>query len=102
MLFHSKSSRVSPESLRISSIQRPGWETPEGRVPEVGQFVHCMEGPARVVRVLGRTSDGSRLLELRREDRREPFFASSSNVLLQTGAPDDPPSSPAPDDESGR
>jgi hypothetical protein len=35
------------------------------------------------VKVLGRTSDGSRLLELRCADQTQPFFASSSNVLLQ-------------------
>ena len=42
-----------------------------------------MDGPAEVVRLLGRTSDGSRLLELRCADRPQPFFASSSNILVR-------------------
>jgi hypothetical protein len=59
-------SRVSRESLRISSTEPPGWQQPAaGYVPNKGDIVYCTQGPAEVVRVLGRTSDGSRLLELR-------------------------------------
>lgn len=76
-------SRVSRESLHISSIEQPGWEAEPGRVPDVGDHIYCMDGPAEVVRVLGRTSDGSRLLELRCESRPQPFFASSSNILFR-------------------
>jgi len=49
----------------------------------VGEQVYCTEGPAEVSRLLGRTSDGSRLLELRCADRPQPFFAASSNVLIR-------------------
>ena len=59
-----------------------------GRVPTVGQFVYCLGGPAKVLKVLGRTGDGCRVLELRCEDRREAFFASSGNVLLQATTED--------------
>ena len=52
----------------------------------MGEVVLCVEGEAEVVGVLGRTSDGSRLLELRVDDRNNPFFASSSNVLVQSDA----------------
>ena len=76
-------STATRESLRISSVDPSGWSPSEGRVPGIGQWVYCLGGPAKVVKVLGRTSDGSRLLELRCEDRREAFFASSGNVLLQ-------------------
>ena len=79
--------RVSRDSLRISSIDPAGgWHSEPGRVPAVGEVVLCVEGEAEVVGVLGRTSDGSRLLELRVDDRTSPFFASSSNVLVQPDA----------------
>ena len=86
---HPDNSRVPRESLRISSIEQPGWEPAPGRVPEVGDHIYCLDGPAEVVRILGRTSDGSRLLELRCDGRAHPFFASSSNVLFRS-APRDP------------
>jgi len=47
-------------------------------------MVQCVEGEAEVIKVLGKISDGSRLLELRLPDRpKAPFFASSSNVLMK-------------------
>jgi hypothetical protein len=79
-------SRQSRDSLRISSVEPRGWEAVDGRIPEVGDSVYCTEGPAQVVRVLGRTSDGSRLLELRCDERPQPFFASSSNVLVRSAS----------------
>ena len=79
-------SRASRESLRISSVEPTGWEPSLGRVPRVGDVVYCTDGPAKVVKLLGRTSDGSRLLELRCGDESRPFFASSSNVLLKAAA----------------
>jgi len=80
-------SRTPRDSLRISSVEPAGWEPAAGRLPEVGEQVYCTDGPARVVRVLGKTSDGSRLLELRCEGNTHSFFASSSNVLLRTPMP---------------
>jgi hypothetical protein len=45
--------------------------------------VQCAEGLAEVVRIGGKTGDGSRLLELCLPDRpRQPFFAAASNVLV--------------------
>ena len=84
-------SRVPRESLRISSVEPPGWEPTSGRLPDVGEQVYCTEGLARVVRRLGRTSDGSRLLELRCGERAQPYFVSSSNVLVRTA-----PTGPSP------
>jgi hypothetical protein len=70
------------DSLRIASVDRPGWDAGAERTPRVGDDVWCVDGVAEVVRVLGRTSDGSRLLELRLVDRpKPPYFASASNVL---------------------
>jgi len=79
--------RVPRESLRISSVDPAGWLA-SSRIPGVGEYVYCTDGPAEVVRLLGRTSDGSRLLELRCTDRPQPFFASSSNVLLRADLQD--------------
>ena len=93
-------SRAARDSLRISSVERPGWEPSLGRVPGVGEYIYCVEGPAKVVRVLGRTSDGSRLLELRCEDHPRPFFASSSNILIRTDAAE-PDVSPNPSAAAG-
>lgn len=77
-------SRVSRDSFRISSVSPPGWQPLEsGQLPDVDELVYCTEGLAKVVRVLGRTTDGSRLLELRCADRPQPFFAASSNVLVR-------------------
>ncbi|MEJ2206609.1 MAG: hypothetical protein P8170_21165 [Gemmatimonadota bacterium] len=59
-------------------------------MPEPGDEVYCVEGRAEVIRLLGRTSDGSRLLELRCGDRPQPFFASSSNVLFPSDAESPP------------
>jgi hypothetical protein len=57
------------------------------RLPLVGEEVHCTAGAATVLKVLGRTGDGSRLLELRLpEQPRASFFAAASNVLLAPSA----------------
>jgi len=81
-------SRVPRDSLRISSIEEPGWESSPERVPLVGEHIYCLAGPATVVRLLGRTSDGSRLLELQCGESKQPFFAASSNVLFRTHTED--------------
>lgn len=80
------------DTLRVAATERPGWRAPDESIPVVGERVFCAEGEADVVRVLGRTSDGSRLLELHlRGGPTTPYFASSTNVLRRdekgTGAP---------------
>jgi len=90
-MSEANTSRVSRESLRISSVHPQGWQQPEaGHVPSVGDTVYCTEGPAEVARLLGRTSDGSRLLELRCAERTQAFFASSTNVLVRASSSGDP------------
>ena len=43
----------------------------------------CAEGMAEVVRLLGKTGNGTRLLELKLLDgTRQPFFAEASNVRV--------------------
>lgn len=76
-------SRVPRELLQITSHPREGWEVSEA-TPSVGAEVLSVEGLATVLRVLGKVSDGSRLLELRIVGRDGPsFFAATSNVLQE-------------------
>jgi hypothetical protein len=90
--FGNSSRRIRRDSLRVTSLERPGWVTAERHAPAVGAEVFTTEGVAHVVRVLGKTGDGSRLLELSLVDRpRPPFFAAASNVLVP--APQSAPAS---------
>jgi hypothetical protein len=51
--------------------------------PVVGDRVHCTGGLADVVKILGKASDGTRILELKLvEIVAPPFFAAASNVLV--------------------
>ncbi len=74
---------LSPDKLKVNRAARPDWPTGAERMPAVGEEVYCTEGLCSVARVLGRTGNGSRLLELTLVggDRR-PFFAAASNVLV--------------------
>jgi len=83
MASSNSSRRLRIENLRVEPTAHPGWSTGVDRVPAVGERVQCADGVAEVVRVLGRTGDGSRLLELSLEDRPQPFFAAASNVLVE-------------------
>lgn len=77
--------RLRRDSLRVASTEHPGWSASGERVPGVGDTVLCAEGEAEVVRILGRTSDGSRLLELQLiRGSKAPYFAASSNVLRRS------------------
>jgi hypothetical protein len=79
-------SRLSRKLLHISSHEREGWEV-SADTPALEAVVLSVEGFAKVVRVLGKVSDGSRLLELKIVDREGPsFFAATSNVLQELDA----------------
>lgn len=76
--------RIKREELRVVESLRPGWILATERLPAVGEDILCAEGMARVVKLLGKTGDGSRLLELALPDRpRQAFFAAASNVLVE-------------------
>ena len=78
-----RSRAVSGHELRVDQTLWPGWIVGSDQLPGIGDEVKCAEGSARVVRVLGRIGDGSRLLELVLPDRpKHPFFAAASNVLV--------------------
>ncbi len=74
--------------LRIDRAAHPGWSTGAERDPRVGDAVVCSVGEGQIVHVLGKTSDGSRLLEIRLDDAdAAPFFAAGSNVLISPDPP---------------
>jgi hypothetical protein len=79
----SNARRLDRETLTVDPEARPGWISGSDRTPLAGEEVFCAGGTALVVRVLGRTSDNSRLLELKLvEGDGKPFFAASSNILV--------------------
>ena len=79
--------RLRAEDERVDPQSRPGWTTGLERVPAVGEEVLCAGGPGEVVALLGKTGDGSRLLEIRLGDTQaKPFFAAASNVLVAPAA----------------
>ena len=85
MMQNSKSKRMSDAELYVNTDARPGWASGAERTPTVGEQVYCAGGTGEVIRVHGKTGDGSRLLELRLSDdpKAKPFFAAASNVLVQ-------------------
>lgn len=79
-------SRTRKAALRIEPQSDDDWQV-SSDVPGLGDEVRTVEGTATVVRVLGKVSDGSRLLELKVVGRDGPsYFAATSNVLQRTGA----------------
>jgi hypothetical protein len=82
-MMNNSARRIERDSLTVNREARPGWITGLDRLPGAGEEVFSTGGPATVVRVLGRTSDRSRLLELKlNEGDGKPFFCAASNVLL--------------------
>jgi hypothetical protein len=81
------SKRIRDQDLFVSSELRPGWISATERTPAAGEDVFCVGGEGTVVAVLGKTGDGSRLLEIRLADpAARPFFAAASNVLVAPAA----------------
>lgn len=82
--FSGRGNQPSPEGLKVDRAARPGWPTGAELTPVAGGEVYCTAGVCTVTRVLGRTGDGSRLLELSLDGgERRPFFAAASNVLVR-------------------
>ena len=74
--------RVPEFKRHVDGEAHPGWLSGAGTVLQVGDQVLCTDGMAEIARILGKTGDGSRLLELRFSDpSARPFFAAASNVL---------------------
>jgi hypothetical protein len=79
--------RIHKAELYVDRDARPGWPTGAERTPTVGEEVYCAGGEGEISAVLGKTGDGSRLVEIRLADPgAKPFFAAASNVLVAPGA----------------
>lgn len=86
--------------LRIDREAHPGWSTGAERAPRVGDEVVCSAGEGAIAALLGKTSDGSRLLEIRLDaPGSAPFYAAASNVLISPNPPRPKPviAEPEPD-----
>ncbi|HEV2149905.1 MAG TPA: hypothetical protein VGR37_21080 [Longimicrobiaceae bacterium] len=82
-LPNNSSRRIHAADLHVDSALHPEWVSGGERSPAVGEQVYCTSGEAEVVRLLGKTGDGSRLLELKLpQAAAKPFFAAASNVLV--------------------
>ena len=83
--------------LRIDRAAHPGWSTGAERVPRVGDEVLCSAGAGEIAALLGKTSNGSRLLEIRLDaPDAPPFYAAASNVLISPDPPRPKPAKPVP------
>jgi hypothetical protein len=69
--------------FRVDPEHRPGWIRGSERTPSVGEPVYCAGGEGITAAVHGKTGDGSRLLQIRLEEVKAPFFAAASNVLVR-------------------
>lgn len=84
MLMNNSARRLKPEELTIDRTLQPEWSSAVEKPVAVGDVVLCTAGLAQVTKLCGKTSDGSRLLELKlAEGESRPFFAASSNVLVR-------------------
>jgi hypothetical protein len=75
--------RMHNADLHVSLDARPGWIAGNERPLAVGEEVYCAVGPGEVAAILGKVSDGSRLLEIRLPAAgAKPYFAAASNVRV--------------------
>lgn len=83
MAMGNSTKRMRDDELFVSDATHPGWIPASERSPRVGDEVFCTGGSGVVAAVLGKTGDGSRLLEIKLADpAARPFFAAASNVLV--------------------
>jgi hypothetical protein len=74
---------MKPEEVKVENGVHPDWPKGSERAPKVGDRVYCAAGLADVVKLLGKHSDGNRIVELKLVDQvAPPFFASTANVLV--------------------
>jgi hypothetical protein len=87
MAMGNSTKRIRDDELFVSDTTHPGWVPATERAPKVGDEVFCTGGTGVVAAVLGKTGDGSRLLEIKLTDPgSRPFFAAASNVLVAPSA----------------
>lgn len=77
-------------SLLVDPAESPGWIPGTERIPPPGERIYTHEGTGVVVRILHKTGDGGRVLEVSMDDgRKPPFFAATANVRVRPLAPDE-------------
>jgi hypothetical protein len=81
-LLSNSARRIRAEELHVDGNAYPDWVSGKDRLPTAGSQVLCTAGLAEVVKVLGKTGDGSRLLELRLQGVNQPFFVAASNIRV--------------------
>jgi len=87
MLPYRVTKQLRGEDFRVSADDRPGWVRGTARTPVVGEEIFCAAGAGMVMALLGKTGDGSRLVQIGlASPANPPFFAAASNVLLRPGA----------------
>ncbi|HET7321437.1 MAG TPA: hypothetical protein VFI96_03010 [Longimicrobiaceae bacterium] len=80
--------RIGIEDFSVSPDDRPGWVLGSKRALVAGEPVYCAGGAGTLAAVLGKTGDGSRLLQIQLPDpKAKPFFAAASNVLVAPKKP---------------
>jgi hypothetical protein len=78
------SKRLDPRELHIKGESHPDWVSGLEKMPAIGEIVMCTAGLAEVIKVRGKTGDGTRLLELKLVDgTTPPFFAACSNIMVK-------------------
>ena len=83
MALGNSTRRMREDDLVVDADKHPGYVAVSGQTPKVGDEVYCTGGEGVVAAILGKTSDGSRLLEIRlTAEGARPFFAAASNVLV--------------------
>jgi hypothetical protein len=83
MFGNKNTRRMKPEELHVDTELHPDWCDGSKSQLKAGDTVLCTEGLAKIVKVAGKTGDGSRLLELKLvEGDQHPFFAAASNVRV--------------------
>lgn len=87
MSLGNNAKRLRGDDLLVRENDRPGWVPGSQRTPGVGEEVYCVGGAGVVTAVLGKTGDGSRLLQIQLNDPgTKPFFAAASNVRVAPAA----------------
>lgn len=84
--MHTKNpNRFTEDDLYVNRSTHPDWPTGVEQMPALGDEVYCVDGIGTVTRILGKTGDGSRLLELKlaSDPKAKPFYAAASNVLVR-------------------
>lgn len=78
-------------NLRVDPEQSPGWIAGSERLPRPGERIHTHEGTGVVVRILNKTADGGRVIEVSMDDgRKPPFFAATANIRVKPLADAEP------------